>query len=204
MQLPHFIQWVNVAILIVSLTMFAVLYIYSLIPTIIAKTQGEKAWKLCKYLRMLATLFMIIALINIFLWLWLAIPILAWPINPNPWVGIIIGALILMVMLPIWLKGVQDSGIECYAPSKESKMFGGIYHYIRHPQTLGEMSWFIAFPLFVNSLFLLGVCIIFLFIYIPIMIRVEEQDLIRRYGDAYREYQRQTGALFPKFKKPED
>ena len=33
------------------------------------------------------------------------------------------------------------------------------------------------------------------------MIYYEEKDLVRRFGDSYREYQKRTGALFPKFWK---
>jgi len=106
-----------------------------------------------------------------------------------------------VIPLPILVKGLRDAGSECSTPSPETQMFRGIYQHIRHPQTLGEISWFIAAPVFVNSLFLLIAISFFLIIYIPAMLYVEERDLIRRFGDAYREYQKRTGALIPKLRK---
>jgi len=41
----------------------------------------------------------------------------------------------------------------------------------------------------------------FLVVFIPINIYYEEKDLIRRFGDKYQNYRKQTGALFPKLRK---
>ncbi len=201
MQIHLLVPWINLNFLFVSLIMFVVPYIVSLMPAKLAENRGDDAWKLCKRLRAIGTLFMVIALFNMALWIWFPVPLLAWIINPTPWIGIILSIVVFVVPIPIWWKGMRDSGSECYEPSKQSQMFGGIYNHIRHPQTLGEISWFIAIPLFVNSLFLLIVSLVFFLFYIPIMIHVEEQDLIRRFGDAYRKYQKRTGALFPKLGK---
>ncbi|MFW9935495.1 MAG: methyltransferase family protein [Candidatus Thorarchaeota archaeon] len=201
MQIQLASPWINLLVLLLSLLLFAVPYIFSLMPAKLAQIRGETAWKLCKHLRTIGTIFMFIALFNMVLWIWLPIVIFNWLINPNPWVGIILGLIWFLVPLPIWLKGLRDAGAECHQPDRKSRMFGGIYTHIRHPQTLGEISWFIAVPLFVNSLFLLGVSILFLLIYVPIMIHIEEEDLIRRYGDSYREYKKGTGALIPKLRK---
>lgn len=201
MQIQLAIPWINLIVFLLSLLLFVVPYIFSLIPVRLAQTRGESAWMLCKHLRTIGTIFMFVALISMVLWIWFPIVILNWPINPNPWVGIILGVICLLVPLPVWLKGLRDAGTECHQPDKDSQMFGGIYNRIRHPQTLGEISWFITIPLFVNSLFLLGVSSLFLLIYVPIMIHVEEEDLIRRYGDNYREYQKHTGVFIPKIRK---
>jgi protein-S-isoprenylcysteine O-methyltransferase Ste14 len=203
-QISDFLPWEYITIVIVSLLLFAAPYIISLMPAKLAQSRGDGAWKVCKRLRYFGTLFMIISLIIMVLWLWMPFPPLAWAINPNPWIGIILGALVFVLPIPIWWRGFRDSGSECHEPSNESQMFGGIYNHIRHPQTLGEISWFIAVPLFVNSFLLLLINGVFLLIYIPIMVYVEEKDLIRRFGDEYRDYQKRTGALFPKLKKSKD
>ncbi|MFX1319335.1 MAG: methyltransferase family protein [Promethearchaeota archaeon] len=201
-QLQFLFPWIYLTVLLLSLILFSVPYIYSLMPAKLAEKRGASMWKWCKLLRTIGTAFMFIALLVMVLWIWFPIPALAWPINPNPWVDIIIGVIVLIIPIPIWRRGLRDAGSECYEPSKDSQMFGGIYNHIRHPQTLGEISWFIAVPLIVNSLFLLAVSGLFLLIYLPIMIYVEEDDLTRRFGDAYREYQKRTGVLYPKLKKP--
>jgi protein-S-isoprenylcysteine O-methyltransferase Ste14 len=81
------------------------------------------------------------------------------------------------------------------------KMYSGIYNYIRHPQTLGEFPMFIAMSFMFNSWFLVILSSLFIIIYTPIMIHYEEIDLVRRFGEKYTEYQKRTGALFPKLKK---
>ncbi len=146
---------------------------------------------------------MLVMLLNLVLWIWFAIPELAWPVHPNPFVGIIIGVTILIPCTMIWIKGVKDAGRESMQPSAETKMYGGIYNHIRHPQTLGEFPWFVVCALFINSLFLVAWTILFIIVYTPIMIHFEEKDLIKRFGDAYREYQLRTGAIFPKFRRRE-
>jgi len=55
-----------------------------------------------------------------------------------------------------------------------------------------------------NSLFLTIWAIIMIIIVTPIIIHYEEKDLIKRFGDEYREYQRRTGAVIPKLKKLKD
>ena len=80
---------------------------------------------------------------------------------------------------------------------KEHTLFGGIYERIRHPQAAGEMPfwWVIAFLL--NSPFL----VLYSFVWIPIflvMCWAEERDLVIRYGQGYRDYQKRTGFLVPR------
>ncbi|MHA2426531.1 MAG: methyltransferase family protein [Candidatus Hermodarchaeia archaeon] len=195
------IPWSNLLFLFISLLLFAGLYIPSLRPALRAEKHGDKAWTQCKHLRTLGTTFMVFALITIFLWIWFPIPELTWPIHFIPWIGIFLAIVVFVIPIPIWVRAFRDSGTECGTPSPDTQMFVGIYQHIRHPQTVGEISWFIAVSLFVNSLFHLIVIVLFLLIYIPTMLYVEERDLIRRFGDAYRNYQKKTGALIPKLCK---
>ncbi len=181
--------------------MFALLYITSLRPATRAEKRGEKAWKECEILRTIATGLMMLLITNIIIWYWFPISELAWIIHPHPFVGILVGSILFFITLPIWVKGLIDAGKGSLKSSEESTMFGGIYKHIRHPQTLGEISWFLAAPLIINSLFLFGLMFLFTLIYVPIMIYFEESDLIKRFGQAYKVYQKNTGALFPKFRK---
>ncbi len=190
--------------LFISGALFAGFYIPSLMPAKLAEKRGPNAWKLCERFRTIGTIFMVIQLFTMFLWLWFPVPQLAWLIFFNPWIGYAIAFIIFFSTLPIVYKGLKESGDEAKTPSTKTKMFGGIYNYIRHPQTLGEMSWYFVLVFVVNSLFLLVYTFIFILIYLPIMIYVEEKDLIRRFGDEYCEYQQRTGALFPKLKKRND
>ena len=81
----------------------------------------------------------------------------------------------------------------------------GIYKQIRHPQTVGEMPLFIAGAFIMNALFLVFWWIIYDIIYVLIIIPFEEKELLKRFGDPYLEYKKNTGAFFPKiFKKDKE
>ncbi|MBN1216178.1 MAG: hypothetical protein JXA99_12150 [Candidatus Lokiarchaeota archaeon] len=113
---------------------------------------GEKAWKYCEKVRMLSGLFEFIVIINFFLWIWFPLPIVqGWIINKNMWIGVIIFVIVMIPLMLIMIKRVSDAGSDTLSPSKETQMYGGIYKYIRYPQTLGEFSMFIAFGFIVNS-----------------------------------------------------
>ncbi len=95
------------------------------------------------------------------------------------------------------MRAMQAAGRETNLVKKDHTLFGGIYKKIRHPQAAGEVTfwWVIAFLL--NSPFLA----IFSFILLPIfyvMCLAEEKDLIKRYGDAYLAYMKNTGFIIPR------
>ena len=195
------IEWINFVILIISTIIFSYLYLLSIQPVKRSETRGEKAWKECANFRAISGIFMCVTVVNFILWIWFPISIFNLKVDPNYIGGIIIGLVILAVCLPIMIKGEKDAGSETMTPSKDTKMYGGIYKHIRHPQTLGEWPTFIGLAFFINSWFLVIIAVIWIVVYTPIMIYYEEKDLVLRFGDSYREYQKRTGALFPKFWK---
>ena len=141
-------------------------------------------------------------MVNLLMWIWFPLPILdTWIISSNIWIGIIIAICIAIPCCIILCLGIKAAGSETLSPSKDNEMYGGIYRYIRHPQSLGEFPLFIALSFAFNSWFLVMISSLFIIIYIPIMIYYEEKDLIKRFGDKYREYQKNTGALLPKLRK---
>jgi len=73
----------------------------------------------------------------------------------------------------------------------------GAYKKIRHPLYLGSLLSFIAIPMVFNSW---GALMIVLVTTVPALIyriNVEEDLLIRHFGDAYRNYMRDTKKLIP-------
>lgn len=192
------LPWINFVCLIASILLFCYFYTLSLIPKKREQEKGKEAWKQCSQFRNIAGVFEFIILINILLWIWLPISNLGWKIHTNPWVGIGISLAIAVPGLIIMFKGIKDAGSETYNPSDQTKLYGGIYKHIRHPQALGEFPLFIALGFFVNSWFLVFILTAFVVIYVPIMIHYEEKDLIRRFGESYEKYEEETGALLPK------
>ncbi len=196
------IRILNFISLLISFFLLGYIYILSLQPMKKAEKLGDKAWKYCKNLRALSSIFEFISILNFILWIWYPLPMVdEWIISQNIWIGVLIAICIFIPCFIIMIKGVLDAGSETISPSEETEMYGGIYNYIRHPQTIGEFPIYIALGFFLNSWFLAIISLIFIVFYTPIMIHYEEKDLIRRFGDKYREYQKRTGALFPKLRK---
>jgi protein-S-isoprenylcysteine O-methyltransferase Ste14 len=162
---------------------------------------GDKAWNRCRTLRFVAMFFEMVSIVNIILWLWYPIEAVNWRISSKWWVGVIVGGVIVIAGVILMIKGMLDAGSESHTPSPESKMYGGIYNKIRHPQTLGEMPMFPAIAFLVNSWFLVILLLAYIIIYTPLMIYFEERDLVKRFGDEYRQYQKDVGVLLPKIKR---
>ncbi|MFX1563822.1 MAG: methyltransferase family protein [Promethearchaeota archaeon] len=192
------IAWLNILSALIGVLGFGYFYLLSVMPATRAEKHGSKAWKECQRFRKLAAFFAVIPVINMILWLLYPIPGLDWNIHSDPLVPIVLGIAIATPCTLVLIKAMMDVGRETWQPSTETKMAKGIYRHIRHPQLLGRPPWYIAIALWVNSLFLLIVVVISLVILIPLMIHYEEKDLLKRFGNTYREYQKRTGALFPK------
>ncbi len=174
----------------------------SIQPAKRSEKHGEKAWEGCKKLRSISGFFEIIALIIIFLWIWFPLPLFStWIVNSNIWVGVIVAVCLLIPCIYLLLKGVLDAGSETLTPSKDTEMYGGIYNYIRHPQSVGEFPMFVVVGFMVNSWFIIILTCLYIVIYVPIMVNYEEKDLVRRFGGKYIEYQSRTGAIFPILRK---
>ena len=193
---------INFISLLASFFVMAYFYTLSIQPVKKSEIHGDKAWKQCKTYRSIGGLGELISVINLVLWIWFPLPIVnEWVINSNIWVGVIIGLCILIPCVIIMIKGIIDAGSETLSPSKDTELYGGIYNYIRHPQTLGEFPTFVAISFIFNSWFLVLISSLLIIIYTPIMIHYEENDLVKRFGEKYIEYQKRTGALFPKLRK---
>jgi len=72
----------------------------------------------------------------------------------------------------------------------------GIYRHIRHPGYLGELLAYFSIPLLFHSLygFLVMVLITPFILY---RIKIEEQMLLEKFGDEYRDYMKNSKRLIP-------
>jgi len=72
----------------------------------------------------------------------------------------------------------------------------GIYTHVRHPSYTGSILFFLGLPLLFNSV--LGFVIMLpLIILLLIRIPIEENMLIKEFGEEYREYVKRTKKLIP-------
>lgn len=72
----------------------------------------------------------------------------------------------------------------------------GIYRYVRHPISLAAMMYSMGIPLIFSSLY--GTLL--MLVMIPLIlnrIRIEEKMLLKRFGEEYREYMKETKKLVP-------
>lgn len=191
----------NLISLHLSAILFAYLATLSVMPVTREEQRGEQAWDECARLRSISFVFAGLMIINTILWLWFPVPELSWKISTNPLFGILLGTIIGVPCFIIMMIAMRDAGKEMNAPQKGIKLHGGIYKKIRHPGALGEMPLYVVIAMFVNSLFLTVWMIFFVFIFTPIHIHFEEQDLLKRFGEEYAEYRRNTPAIFPGLKR---
>lgn len=192
------ISWINFAALLISSILYLLFYVRSAAPAGREKTIGPHAYQLCFYDRLVSGVLEAVITANYILYYFFPLP------TPIPekfpwasWISLVIALIIAIPSTILMVIGIRDAGEEAMRPKKEHVMYGGIYAKLRHPQATGEFFLFIVMALLLNSPFL----VLFSLIYFPIFIVLcyaEEQDLLLRYGDAYAEYCKCTGAFWPK------
>jgi protein-S-isoprenylcysteine O-methyltransferase Ste14 len=74
----------------------------------------------------------------------------------------------------------------------------GPYRWVRHPLYASALLMLTSLSLVASNGFLLLYSLVGLVVFRTVVIPVEEQQLVRAFGDAYRDYQGRSGALFPR------
>lgn len=113
------------------------------------------------------------------------------------WLGVGLG--ILSNFGIYWLFSSLGSNITpTSATRKEHKLVtSGPYRWVRHPlYTIGSML-FVSFGLVADNWFIAALGLL-AFIVMAIRTPTEEANLIKKFGDEYREYMKNTGAFLPK------
>jgi protein-S-isoprenylcysteine O-methyltransferase Ste14 len=192
------LAWINFAILLAATVLFLLFYVRSARPAGREMVSGPGAYQRCFYERIIAAVFEFTLVANYILYYYYPLPT-PLPLKfPWPWwLSVVIAVLIGVPAITLMTIGVLAAGGEAMHPKKSHTMYGGIYTKIRHPQATGEVFLFPVMALLLQSPFLL----LFSLVYFPIFLVLcyaEEQDLLLRYGDAYSEYCRRTGAFWPK------
>jgi protein-S-isoprenylcysteine O-methyltransferase Ste14 len=76
----------------------------------------------------------------------------------------------------------------------------GVYSYIRHPQYFGGVLAHIGFSLLLSSYLSLIITPLIIFLNIFLSWK-EEKELLKEFGDDYREYKKKVPMFIPKIKK---
>jgi protein-S-isoprenylcysteine O-methyltransferase Ste14 len=188
----------NLFVLILASLLFLYYYVLSVSPATREKLIGPVAYARCGRERIIAGLFEGVTVINYVVYLFYPLETPLPERFPWPWwVSAILAAAIGIPSVTLMLIGLRDAGEEALRPKREHTLYGGIYAKIRHPQAVGEAFCWLVIALLLNSPFLT----LFSLIYFPIFLLLcfaEEQDLVWRYGAAYTDYYKSTGAFWPK------
>lgn len=190
---------VNLVSLLVSSIGFTVFYSLSVRPAHMEITNRKDAYKLAARYRMVCSLCMGVAFINFVLYRWFPVSFISVPVNfPWPyWISLVLAIVLGIPAGLLMVVAIRDAGKETMKPDKEHTLYTGIYDTIRHPQAIAELTVWNVCALVLHSPLLTLVAAL----YTPIWIMwcfVEEKDLILRYGQSYREYQKRTGMFIPR------
>ncbi|MBN2080325.1 MAG: DUF1295 domain-containing protein [Spirochaetes bacterium] len=182
--------------IVIGTIAFSMLYIISIQPASLALRIGDRAYPLCGKVRMAAMVFEMITLAGYILFIFgdaCNFRIL----NQNSLLIQIPGGVFTLLTLGFMIYSTIIAGREATAPQKDSTLYTGIYHYMRHPQTLGEMLSWLGIAMVLNSVPLL----LYSFIWIPLFISytiLEDNDLAVRFGKDYIEYTQRVGIFWRK------
>lgn len=182
----------------IAASLFSVyFYARSVSPAQLERKLGDDAYTQCARDRVIATVLMLLALVNFVLCrrypITRCLPArFGWPV----WLSITFAILLGIPALTLIIMGIQDAGAETIAPRKETTLFSqGIYTHIRHPQAYEALLW-PALALGLNSPLLLILSLPWLLLEI-IMVMAEEFDLVLRFEQPYLDYREKTGAFVP-------
>lgn len=135
-------------------------------------------------------------LLLLLLWQWRPLPAVVWDVQATPWRQLLVG-----LYLAGWVQTIASSffidhfamfGVRDGKPTPLGAPY--LYRFVRHPIYLGFLVVFWATPRMTVGHLVLAIGMT---TYMIIGIRFEERDLVRRFGDAYRDYQARVPMLLP-------
>jgi len=118
-------------------------------------------------------------------------------------IALVLSCLMTVLELQYW-RHISIStlvGIPELSQHREGRLLReGIYGVVRHPRYLSAGIGMVANALIVNYL---GLYVLLLSALVPgyLMLFLEERELVDRFGDAYREYQRDVPRLIPRLRR---
>lgn len=75
------------------------------------------------------------------------------------------------------------------------------YHYCRNPMALGAIAVYLGVAILIGSISAVVLVLAFTVLLLVYIKFVEEKEMELRFGEAYREYRKQTPFIIPRFRK---
>ena len=187
---------ISISLVLFGSVLFAVLYMISLQPKAYSNRIGEKAYFICGFIRMISMIFELCIVVGYIIFA-LRSEYNTSIVNTGILEIRIAGIIFTVLVLAFMFVGVFAAGKEAAIPNQKTTLYQGIYKFMRHPQTLGEiLSWF-GIALILNSLTLLIYSVIFIPMFVSFTI-IEDNDLALRFGNEYIEYSKRVGIFWKK------
>lgn len=128
---------------------------------------------------------------------WLAFADYGMPV-PLGVVGIIIFVFGLWLLWRTHLDLAKNFSPSLFIRDQHALITHGMFKYIRHPMYLSFWCWAIGQALLISNWIAGPLGIICFYLIYVFRVNREEQQLVDHFGNAYRDYQKITGRLFPK------
>ena len=159
----------------------------------------QEGWPILIGLRLLGLAFtigLIAYIVNPSNMHWASMHLPAWA----RWTGIPIG--LAAIALVTWMFHTLGHNLTDTVVTRRAATLvtNGPYRWIRHPMYVGLLLAIIANTLIANSAYF-AIVGIAAFLVIAARTRIEERNLIARFGEDYEHYRTQTGRFFPKFRQ---
>lgn len=126
----------------------------------------------------------------------------SWRFDPSIWLQIVGGISLGLALLVDWqvMKTLGVKRLMCWVEFKQEKttqefVSEGIYKFARHPRYVEYMLISLAVGLLTGYIFFFGF-FLYLIISFAIATHFEERELVHRFGDVYRDYQKRVPKFF--------
>ena len=117
------------------------------------------------------------------------------------WCGAVLAAVAMAgVVWTFWHLGLNIT--DTVATTEEQTLVtSGPYGWVRHPLYVGIGPFFLGLSLMTSNALFAGFYVVAMVVLVP-RTRIEEEKLVARFGDAYRDYMGRTGRFFPRRLSP--
>jgi len=95
---------------------------------------------------------------------------------------------------------LEISNIEI-SPKTQFLVVSGPYRFTRNPMLFGTFGIYFALALMINSITAVFLVVLFAAVMLSVVVKKEEERLLKDFGDQYREYRKRTSMIIPWFPK---
>jgi protein-S-isoprenylcysteine O-methyltransferase Ste14 len=129
---------------------------------------------------------------------------LAWAALPLPpalrWFGVGIGIGSVFLLFGVHRTLGRNFAAPGVIQSRQTLITTGPYHWVRHPMYVTFFTISVTVALVTTNWIIIIMCLLF-GVLLPSVIQIEEQTLLEKFGDEYREYMQRTRRFLPRLRR---